>query len=96
VPNPPHHPQGDFALSPTGRVQRREAAEAGARALTYSTIGLFRPAMVQHLPVGEKAALRPCLDRAIDAGRLSGQLLEGPWVDVGTPQRLAELNQAPA
>jgi N-acetyl-alpha-D-muramate 1-phosphate uridylyltransferase len=96
TPNPPHHPQGDFALSPTGRVQHREAAEPGSRALTYSTIGLYRPAMVEHLPVGEKAALRPSLDRAIDAGRLSGQILEGPWVDVGTPQRLAELNQSSA
>jgi N-acetyl-alpha-D-muramate 1-phosphate uridylyltransferase len=96
VPNPPHNPQGDFALSPTGRVQRRDAAETGAQALTYATIGLFRPAMVQHLSVGEKAALRPCLERAIDAGRLSGQRLDGPWVDVGTPDRLAELNRTPA
>jgi MurNAc alpha-1-phosphate uridylyltransferase len=92
VPNPSHHPQGDFALSPEGRVHRKDAPPQRAQALTYSTIGLFRPAMVAHLPVGEKAALRPCLERAIDAGKLSGQCYEGPWVDVGTPQRLAELN----
>lgn len=92
VPNPAHNPHGDFALSPAGRVQRRDAAQEGSKALTYSTIGLFRPEMVAHLPVGEKAALRPCLERAIDAGRLSGQLYPGRWVDVGTPQRLADLN----
>jgi len=95
VPNPAHNPKGDFALSPEGRVHRKEGAPAQAQALTYSTIGLFRPAMVAHLPVGEKAALRPCLERAIDAGRLGGQRHEGLWVDVGTPQRLAELNGEP-
>ncbi len=92
VPNPAHVPQGDFALSPEGRVQRKDAAPAGTPAYTYSTIGLYRPAMVEGVVPGTKAALRPCLERAIDAGRLGGQLYEGPWTDVGTPQRLAELN----
>jgi N-acetyl-alpha-D-muramate 1-phosphate uridylyltransferase len=92
VPNPAHNPEGDFALTASGRVHLKSAAPAGSQALTYSTIGLFRPAMVAHLPMGEKAALRPCLERAIEAGKLSGQRLEGTWVDVGTPQRMAELN----
>lgn len=95
VPNPAHVPQGDFALTPEGRVERKDQAIAGTPAYTYSTIGLYRPAMVEGIQPGEKAALRPCLERAIDAGRLSGQLYTGPWVDVGTPQRLAELNVAP-
>ncbi len=93
VPNPAHVPQGDFALSPQGRVLRKEQAPAGTPAYTYSTIGLYRPDMVSEVRKGEKAALRPCLERAIDAGKLAGQLYTGPWVDVGTPQRLAELNQ---
>ena len=92
VPNPPHVPQGDFALTTDGRVQRKDQAAAGTPAYTYSTIGLYRPAMVAGVQPGEKAALRPCLERAIDAGRLSGQLYTGPWVDVGTPERLAQLN----
>ncbi|MFZ2297829.1 MAG: nucleotidyltransferase family protein [Aquabacterium sp.] len=95
VPNPAHVPQGDFALTPDGRVQRKDQAAAGTPAYTYSTIGLYRPAMVAGIQSGEKAALRPCLERAIDAHRLSGRLYTGPWVDVGTPQRLAELNTAP-
>ncbi|MGE5450609.1 MAG: N-acetylmuramate alpha-1-phosphate uridylyltransferase MurU [Acidobacteriota bacterium] len=93
VPNPPHVPQGDFGLSPQGRVLRKDSAPAGTPAFTYSTIGLYRPEMVSLIRVGEKAALRPCLERAIDAGKLAGLLYTGPWVDVGTPQRLAELNQ---
>jgi len=93
--NPAHVPQGDFALTTEGRVQHKDQAVVGTSAYTYSTIGLYRPAMVEGIQPGEKAALRPCLERAIDAGRLSGQLYTGPWVDVGTPQRLAELNAAP-
>ncbi|MBI5925895.1 MAG: nucleotidyltransferase family protein [Aquabacterium sp.] len=94
VPNPAHVPQGDFALTAPGRVLRKDAAPAGTPAYTYSTIGLYKPAMVDGIQPGEKAALRPSLERAIDAGKLSGRLYMGPWVDVGTPQRLAELNAA--
>lgn len=94
VPNPAHVPQGDFALSPDGHVQRKDQAPSGSATFTYSTVGLYRPAMVEGVRVGDKAALRPCLDRAIDAGHLTGEVYRGPWVDVGTPQRLAELNGA--
>jgi len=90
VGNPPHNPLGDFALQADGRVTRRGEAPG----LTYSTIGLYRAAMVEGIALGHKAALRPCLDRAIDAGKLSGQRHEGLWVDVGTPERLAELNHS--
>jgi len=93
VDNPAHNPQGDFALDATSRVGVRGTG----RGWTYSTIGLYRPEMVGEIAVGQKAALRPCLERAIAAGRLSGERYAGRWVDVGTPQRLAELNgSAPA
>jgi MurNAc alpha-1-phosphate uridylyltransferase len=94
VPNPEHVPQGDFALSAQGRVQRKEGAAADARIATYSTVGLYKPAMVDGVVSGSKAALRPCLDRALDAGKVAGELYTGPWTDVGTPQRLAQLNTA--
>src|SRR5690606_11795424 len=93
VPNPAHVPQGDFSLSPAGRVKRKEAVPANTPTHTYSTIGLYRPAIVDGVQVGEKAALRPSLDRAIDAGRLAGSLYTGRWVDVGTPERLQALNR---
>lgn len=92
VPNPPHVPQGDFALDDHGRVWRKDQAPEGTPTGTYSTIGLYRPEMVDGIALGEKAALRPCLDRAIDAHRLGASFHTGPWVDVGTPQRLAALN----
>lgn len=94
VPNPAHVPQGDFALDAQGRVLHKGQAPAGTPTFTYSTIGLYRPGMVDGVTVGEKAALRPCFDRAIDSGRLSGRVHTGEWTDVGTPERLAALNQA--
>ena len=96
VPNPAHVPQGDFALDEAGRVSRKDQAPVNTPRYTYSTIGLYRPDMVVGIQPGTKAALRPYLERAIDNGKLSGQVYEGPWVDVGTPQRLAELNQSHA
>lgn len=93
VPNPTHVPQGDFALTPDGRVKRKEVVPADTPTHTYSTIGLYRPAIVDGVQVGNRAALRPSLDRAIDAGRLAGSLYTGPWVDVGTPERLEALNR---
>ncbi len=93
VPNPEHVPTGDFALTEAGRVMRKDAAP-GVPTLTYSTIGLYRAGMVDGVMPGQKAPLRPCLDRAIDTGRLSGQAWHGAWTDVGTPQRLAALNDA--
>jgi len=96
VPNPPHVPQGDFALSPHGRIQPKDQAPADWPRHTYSTIGLYKPAMVEGLQRGVKAALKPWLDRAIAADRLSGELWAGPWTDVGTPERLAALNAQPA
>lgn len=93
VPNPAHVPQGDFALDAAGRIHHRANAPAGTPTFTYSTIGLYRPAMVDGVTLGEKAALRPCFDRAIDSGRLSGRVHTGEWTDVGTPERLASLNR---
>jgi MurNAc alpha-1-phosphate uridylyltransferase len=96
VPNPPHVPQGDFALGPGGRIQAKDTAPASWPRHTYSTIGLYRPAIVGGLQRGVKAALKPCLDRAIAQDRLGGALWTGPWTDVGTPERLAGLNEQPS
>jgi MurNAc alpha-1-phosphate uridylyltransferase len=92
VRNPPHNPAGDFAVQEDGRVWRKEQAPPGTACWTYSTIGVYRAAMVQGITAGSRAALRPCLDHAIDQHRLSAELHQGLWVDVGTPERLAELN----
>lgn len=91
VPNPPHHPGGDFGLAPDGL-----ALDAAPERYTYSTTGLFRPAFFAGLPAGNpqgvKAALGPMLRAAMQRGEVSAELYTGPWTDVGTPQRLQALN----
>jgi MurNAc alpha-1-phosphate uridylyltransferase len=91
VPNPPHNAKGDFALTSGGL-----AANANEGRHTYSTVGLYRKALFADLPAGNpqgrKLALAPLLRAAIDRGQVSAELYSGPWVDVGTPERLAALN----
>ena len=87
VPNAPHHPRGDFGLSPDG-LALRDAAER----LTWASVGLFRPGLFRDIPVGTRLALRPRLEAALDAGRLGASRWDGPWTDVGTVERLAALN----
>jgi len=87
VPNPPHHERGDFALQ-GGRV----TAE-GARKFTFSGIGLYDPALFAGIARGAKAKLAPLLRVAMDAGRVGGERHNGLWLDIGTPERLAELDR---
>lgn len=93
VDNPPHVPHGDFALSPEGRVTSRDEAPPGWPRRTYSNFALYRPALVDHITPGTKAALLPSLQRAMAQHKLSGQRYDGRWMDVGTPQRLAQVNE---
>ncbi len=83
VDNPRHAPKGDFVLE-DGRVR-----VAGIRRLTYSGIGLYHPKFF----AGEAAVrkpLRPLMQRAIIADRVTGEHFAGRWVDVGTIERLTE------
>lgn len=96
VPNPAHNLRGDFGISPAGL-----ALNGGDPRFTYSTIGLYRRALfeapwceiVPGNPQGTAEPLAPLLRRAMDAGQVSAELYRGPWADVGTPERLAELNR---
>ncbi|HXZ50529.1 MAG TPA: nucleotidyltransferase family protein [Burkholderiales bacterium] len=85
VPNPPHHAAGDFSLC-EGRV-----GNGGAPRYTYAGIAVVSPALVAGVAAGARAPLAPLLRAAADRGRLSGELYEGLWTDVGTAERLAEL-----
>lgn len=85
VENPEHHPAGDYGLEPGGRVH------AGEERLTYSGVAMFDPALFAGLAPGF-LALKPLLDAALAAGRLTGQRHTGAWRDVGTPARLAALD----
>ena len=85
VDNPAHHPQGDFALY--GGV----VTTAGAR-FTFSGIGAYHPALFADIARGTKARLAAQLTKPIADARVTGEHYPGEWNDVGTPQRLAELD----
>jgi MurNAc alpha-1-phosphate uridylyltransferase len=84
VPNPAHHPNGDFVLE-----QGRVVAQGSPR-WTYAGIGVYRPELFRGCQPG-RFALLPLLQRAIAARRLQGELYTGQWSDVGTVERLAAL-----
>jgi N-acetyl-alpha-D-muramate 1-phosphate uridylyltransferase len=91
VPKPDGFP-GDFGFQ-DGRAVAAEAAP-DARLFTYAGIAVFRPAFFAGCTDGS-FPLKPLLLRSMAVSRCSAQLYPGPWVDVGTPQRLAALNSAP-
>ncbi len=89
VDNPPHHADGDFCLA--GNLVRYSAGASNS--LTYAGIGVFRRDFFATVPAGTALKLRPLLDEGIARGRIRGQRHGGRWVDVGTAERLAELDR---
>ena len=88
VANPAHHAGGDFSLD-----GERVIYASGEQTLTYAGLGVFSPDFFANVKPGSVMKLRPLLNAAIAAGTLTGERFAGRWVDVGTPQRLAELDQ---
>jgi len=88
VDNPPHHPQGDFALS-EGKISQNPQHPR----LTYSGIALINPKLVADCPTGIAWPLAPLLHQGAAKGRLSGEQHKGCWLDVGSHERLDEANQ---
>ena len=106
VPNPTHNPEGDFVLrgscvesrelartsSDANASEQSAASSMLAPATTYSGVGMYTTDFFAGWPAG-KQPLKPLLDAAIARNTLSGELYQGVWEDVGTPERLAELNE---
>ena len=96
VANPAHNLKGDFGLSADGQALNLSADSQQPR-YTFSTIALYRKGFFDALPFGNpqgiKAALAPLLRSAMDNDQVSAELYTGAWTDVGTPERLAELNR---
>ncbi len=104
VDNPLHHPKGDFSLHgnritptppnlPLSGEEQNPPLIRGAKLLTFSGIGLYQPSLFTHIPRGSKLPLAPLLREQIALGKVSGEHHHGMWVDVGTPQRLDELDK---
>jgi MurNAc alpha-1-phosphate uridylyltransferase len=106
VPNPSHNRGGDFGVSSDGLALNlpklaKPAAMGDAPRYTFSTIALYKRAFFEAAwcdiaagnPLGVKAPLAPMLRAAMDQGAVSASLFTGAWTDVGTPERLAQLNE---
>lgn len=85
VPKPEHKTKGDFAL------EEQRIRNEGCPLLTFSGVAIYRPDFFADCTPG-RFPLAPMLRAAADANRLGGQIYEGLWRDVGTPERLSELN----
>lgn len=87
VDNPPQHPKGDFLLE-SGRLKAD-----GEKQLTFSGIGVYSPALFDVVVPGEAAKLAPLLKAAMLNGLVTGEHHLGVWHDIGTPERLRQIDQ---
>lgn len=90
VDNPAHHPRGDFVLNDLGSVVE---ATGGQQRLTFAGIGIYRPELFKGIAASQSAPLAPLLISAIREGRVTGEHYRGDWLDIGTPDRLQELDK---
>ncbi|MCL4780110.1 MAG: nucleotidyltransferase family protein [Gammaproteobacteria bacterium] len=88
VPNPAHHPGGDFVLR-DGRIAGADGGDAAR--LTFAGISILSPALFSASRPG-RFPLAPLLRAAVDKGQVSGEVHAGRWTDVGTPERLRQLD----
>ena len=94
VPNPPQHPEGDFYLHGEHVSDKPSKTEFQETKLTFSGIGIYHQSLFAALKLSEAAKLAPLLRSAMAKNQVFGEKYTGPWHDVGTPQRLHELNQS--
>lgn len=93
VDNPPHHPKGDFAFSENRIYPLFPFTYPPPAFLTFSGIGVYKPSLFSRIARGSTAPLAPLLRAQIAIGRVSGEHHRGTWMDIGTPERLAELDK---
>lgn len=92
VENPEHHLKGDFYLQSASSLLSEHPLTISDKTLTYSGIGCYKPALFSSLPAGQPAPLAPLLRLAMAKQLVSGELLQGSWTDVGTPERLEKIS----
>ncbi|MFM1824769.1 MAG: hypothetical protein RI888_356 [Pseudomonadota bacterium] len=86
VKNPKQHPDGDFFL------QNNQIEREGKERLTFSGIAVYQPKIFEDINLEPVAKLAPILKKLIDAECISGEAYQGLWFDIGTPERLNEVN----
>ncbi len=87
VDNPPHNPDGDFHL------QQQQVYQTGNPCLTFSGIGIYHPDLFNNCSAG-RFSLVPLLIKAMQASQVTGEHYQGQWMDIGTPERLRQLQNS--
>ena len=85
VPNPLHNKKGDFGIT------KNSVVNSAKTLYTFSGIGYYDPSFFQDIQL-KKSALAPLLRKAIEKNEISGEVFNNMWHDIGTPQRLKEIN----
>ena len=83
IPNPDHNSNGDFALDGNKIIDNKQ--------YTFSGIGYYSSKLFESIPYGKSSTI-PLLRAAMKEGKVTGELFEGEWLDIGTPERLELLN----
>jgi len=83
IPNPDHNLKGDFALDGNKVLDNKQ--------YTFSGIGYYSSKLFENIPYGKSSTI-PLLRAAMKEGKVTGELFEGQWLDIGTPERLELLN----
>jgi len=90
VENPAHNPHGDFILD-NGFVCEK-AEEDQSERFTFSGIAMYRPSFFSEVAAGNHEKLAPLIRKQAQLGKVTGCLMQQHWTDVGTPERLQQLN----
>jgi N-acetyl-alpha-D-muramate 1-phosphate uridylyltransferase len=88
VENPPQHPNGDFA------IENDMLKNDGTKMLTFSGVGVYHPDLFADVTKSQAAKLAPLLRKAIDSNAATAQYYQGIWHDIGTPERLKQLDES--
>lgn len=98
VDNPPQHPNGDFAIeiheNKANDIKIGVLQNKGSHMLTFSGIGVYHPDLFAGVVQGGPIKLAPLLRLAISEGKATGEYYQGVWHDIGTPERLINLENS--
>lgn len=93
VPNPYHNSKGDFCLDKSRAPYRLCERSEDSTSYTFAGIGLYRKSNFKDVPAGAWP-LAPIIHAHIEQGTATGQVYDGPWFDIGTPERLEQARRA--
>jgi N-acetyl-alpha-D-muramate 1-phosphate uridylyltransferase len=91
VPNPSHHPEGDFSFDSDTQLVTDKSSASGS--FTFSGIAAYHPSLFTDLASPSIAKLAPLLRQAMAEQNVHGEIFNGAWHDIGTPERLMEINR---